>query len=168
MGILHTKDSLDELKKNFLYSDNDKYEHLIIEIILNMSKLISPSYKDKQKKIRIENASRIMYNTIVDITQFIYLDPEDFDDILLSQEQYEHRVKIIHSPKINTTEWLQIWDDTQDKLSELYNIISKSTITDEHRKYYKSIMSVAKAVKLMYKKRDLYSPEPNRQFYSTF
>ena len=168
MGVFNSKDSLDELKKNFLYTDNTKYEYLILEIILNMSKLISPSYKDKQKTRRIENAAKIMYNTIADIIQFIYLDPEDFDDIMLLREQYEYRVKIIHSPKITTSEWIQIWDDTQDKLTELYNIASNLNITSEHQRYYKSILSLAKAVKLMYKKRDLYSPEPNRRVYSTF
>ena len=131
MGVFNSKDSLDELKKNFLYTDNTKYEYLIIEITLNMSKLISPSYKDKQKTRRIENAARIMYNTIADIIQFIYLDPEDFDDIMLLREQHEYRVKIIHSPKITTSEWIQIWDDTQDKLTELYNITSNLNVTSE-------------------------------------
>ena len=157
MGIFQSTDKLDELKKRFLEPDKQLYEILIYEVVENFSNLISPRYKDKQKTTRIENASKIMYNTITEIIDYIELDEADLDDIMSLQNQCDLRIEMINNPNQTTSQWLDLWDKTQDNLSKLANILSQSYITFQHQKYYKTMLTVKKTLRTMYKRRELYS-----------
>lgn len=159
MGVFHSKDELDDLRKRFLQPDNATYEILIQKIVVNLSNLISPRYKDKIKTIRIENAAQIMYNTIIDVIEYIQLDKTDLDDVMILNDQIFLKVEMINNPNINTTQWIELWDDTQDKLTKLLNILSRTYITYSHQKFYKTMLNVKKAIKIMYAKRHHYSPK---------
>lgn len=160
MGVFHSKDELDELRKRFLQTNNDTYEILIQKIVKNLSNLISPRYKDKMKTLRIENAAQIMYNTTVDVIEYIELDETDLDDVMILNDQIIFKIEMINNPDMNTTQWIELWDDTQDKLTELHNILSRTYITYSHQKYYKTMLNIKKAIRIMYVKRHHYSPKP--------
>lgn len=154
MGIFSSKDELTALREKFLFED--EYEVLITQVVHNLSHLISPRNKDPQKTKRIQNAAPIMHNTIEDILDYIQLDPTDLDDVMLMSDQHDARVRLIH-PNLNTGEWLDMWDDTQDSLSKIHNILSRKCVMPYHFQYYKTMMNIRKAVRFMYKKRDSYS-----------
>ena len=159
MGLFHSTDKLGELKKRFLEPDKHLYEILIYEIVDNMSHLISPKHKDKIKTTRIENAAKIMFNTICDIIEYIELDETDLDDVMILNDQIDLKIKIIHRPHMSTTEWIELWDKTQDNLSKLCNILCETYITYSHQRYYRTMLNIKKTVRIMYRKRDLYSPK---------
>lgn len=157
MGILQSKDELAELKEKFFSDFSNEYENRMCSVVRNLSTILSPRHKDPLKTKRIENAAQIMYNTINEIIDHIELDPEDLDDIMIMKDQVELKVTLYKGIDISTGEWLDIWDQTQEHLSKIYNLVSREPVTYEQQRYYTTMNSIRRAVRFMYKKRADYS-----------
>ncbi len=147
MGVFQSKDTLSELKVNFI--DRSKpTDEAVKQIVINMGLLLCPRNKHPTKQKRITNGGPMLFKTCCDILDKIELEPEDFDDVVAMNMQCEYRVKLTRH-NFTPDQWLTIWDRTQSLLSNLYNNIS-----EYDTEYYLAMDHVRRSIKFIYKKRN--------------
>ncbi len=147
MGVFQSKDTLSELKVNFI--DRSKpTDEAVKQIVINMGLLLCPRNKHPTKQKRITNGGPMLFKTCCDILDKIELEPEDFDDVVAMNMQCEYRVKLTRH-NFTPDQWLTIWDQTQTLLSNLYNSIS-----EYDTEYYLAMDHVRRSIKFIYKKKN--------------
>ena len=147
MGVFQSKDTLSELKVNFI--DRSKpTDEAVKQIVINMGLLLCPRNKHPSKRKRIINGGPMIFKTCCDILDKIELEPEDFDDVVAMNMQCEYRVKLTRH-NFTPDQWLTIWDQTQTLLSNLYNSIS-----EYDTEYYLAMDHVRRSIKFIYKKKN--------------
>ena len=147
MGVFQSKDTLSELKVSFI-GKGKPTEEAVKQIVINMGLLLCPRNKHPSKQKRIINGGPMLFKTCCDILDKIELEPEDFDDVVAMNMQCEYRVKLTRH-NFTPDQWLTIWDQTQNLLSNLYNNIS-----EYDTEYYLAMDHVRRSIKFIYKKRE--------------